>query len=324
MTTQTYLGLDIAKRKFDAALLCNGHTRHKQFSNNPDGFTQLQRWLQQYALGHVHAALEATGTYGDALALFLYRLGCRVSVINPARIKAFAQSELSRNKTDAVDAALIARFTAAHQPPAWAPPPPEQHQLQVLARRIEALQTMRHQEHNRLELEGADSPITASLRDHVAHLEQQIEQLQQTLRAHLHAHPTLQRQRELLETIPGIGETTAVKLLAEIPHLRDYRSARQAAAYAGLSPRQRQSGSSVHGRTRLSKTGNARVRRALYLPAVVAMRHNPLLQKFAARLLAAGKPKMAVVGAVMRKLLHQAYGVLKHGVPFDPHHAQAN
>jgi transposase len=129
MTSPTYLGLDIAKRKFDAALLCDGRNRHKQFPNTPAGFTQLQPWLRQYALSPVHAALEATGTYGDALALFLHQTGVRVSVINPARIKAFAQSELARNKTDAVDAALIARFTAAHQPRAWTPPPPAQGRL---------------------------------------------------------------------------------------------------------------------------------------------------------------------------------------------------
>ncbi|MEI6084983.1 MAG: transposase [Verrucomicrobiota bacterium] len=125
----------------------------------------------------------------------------------------------------------------------------------------------------------------------------------------------------MLQNIPGIGETTAHKLLAEVPLLGQYRSARQAAVYAGLSPRQRESGSSVRGKTRLSKVGNATVRRALYLPAVVAVQANPLLRVFAQRLLAAGKPKMAVVGAVMRKLLHQAHGVLKHNRPFDPNYA---
>lgn len=174
-----------------------------------------------------------------------------------------------------------------------------------------------------MDLEAADSPLRASLTDHLAHLNQQLAVLHQQLHTLVCAHPTLQRQAELLQSIPGIGETTALKLLAEVPLLGEYRSARQAAAYAGLSPRQRESGSSVHGKTRMSKVGNAAVRRALYLPAVVALRANPLLHVFAQRLLAAGKPKMSVVGAVMRKLLHQAHGVLKHNQPFDPNYAPA-
>lgn len=323
MTTalQAHLGLDIAKSKFDAALLQDGRTRHHQFANTAEGFQALRTWLGDRATLPLHACLEATGIYGEALAVFLHQQGMRVSVVNPARIKAFAQSELLRTKTDKTDAALIARFSLAHQPPVWTPPPPEQRQLQALVRRVTALQSMRQQERNRADLETTDSLILASLTDHLAHLDQQLRQLQQQLRAHLRSHARLLQQAELLQSIPGIGETTAVKLLAEVPQLGQYRSARQAAAYAGLSPRQRQSGSSVSGRTHLSKVGNAAVRRALYLPAVVALRANPILRAFATRLLAAGKPKMSVIGAVMRKLLHQAHGVLKHNRPFDPNYA---
>jgi len=322
MTTPShaYLGLDVAQVKFDAALLQDGRTHHHQCPNSATGFTALQRWLAGLATLPVHACLEATGSYGAALALYLHQQGVRVSVVNPARIKAFGRSELLRTKTDRVDAALIARFCAAHQPLAWTPPAPEQRDLQALVRRVAALQAMRQQERNRLDLEAADSLLRASLTEHLTHLEHQLATLHAQMRAHLQAHPTLRHQAQLLQTIPAIGEVTALKLLAEMPLLGQYRSARQAAAYAGLSPRQRESGSSVHGKTRLSKVGNAAVRRALYLPAVVALRANPLLRVFAERLLAAGKPKMAVVGAVMRKLLHQAHGVLKHNRPFDPNY----
>lgn len=319
-TTQAYLGLDVAKAKFDAALLQDARTHHRQFPNTVAGFTALRRWLGALATLPLHACLEATGSYGEALALFLHQQGGRVSVVNPARIQAFAKSELLRTKTDPVDAALIARFCAAHQPLVWTPPPPAQRQLQALVRRLESLKAMRQQERNRLDLEATDSLLRASLTEHLAHLERQSATLQQQVRAHVRSHPTLCHQAQLLQSIPAIGETTAHKLLAEVPLLGQYRSARQAAAYAGLSPRQRQSGSSVRGQTRLSKVGNAAVRRALYLPAVVALRANPLLRVFAQRLLAAGKPKMAVVGAVMRKLLHQAHGVLKHNRPFDPNY----
>jgi len=320
MTTQACLGIDIAKRTFDAVLLQDGRTRHRQFTNTVAGFLQLEAWLRDHATAPLHAGLEATGIYGDALALFLHQRGAPVSVINPARTHAFAKSELARTKTDKADAALIARFIAANRPPVWTPPPPEQRQLQALVRRLDALHAMYRQEHNRLDLEDAASILRESIAAHLTHLDDQIRQLQHRLREHVRTYPPLQQRCVLLQSIPGIGECTALKLLAELPS-PSCRTARQAAAHAGLCPRQRDSGSSVHGRTRLSKTGNARLRKALYLPAVVAMHHNPILQEFARRLLERGKPKMAVVGAVMRKLLHQAFGVLKHGQPFDPNYA---
>ena len=319
MTTQASLGIDIAKCKFDAALLQDGRTCHRQFANTAAGFQQLETWLRDHATAPTHAGLEATSRYGDALALFLHQHGVRVSVINPARTHAFAKSELSRTKTDKTDAALIARFVSTQQPPVWVPPPSEQRQLQALVRRLDALQAMDRQERNRLDLEETASPVRESIAAHLTHLDGQIRQLQHRLREHVRTYPALQQRCALLQSIPGIGECTALKLLAELPSCR---TARQAAAHAGLCPRQRDSGSSIHGKTRLSKTGNARLRKALYLPAVVAMHYNPILREFAQRLLERGKPKMAVVGAVMRKLLHQAFGVLKHGQPFNPNYAR--
>jgi transposase len=142
------------------------------------------------------------------------------------------------------------------------------------------------------------------------------------IRDHIDRHPGLKKQRELLDTIPGIGGTTAAALLAEVPDIKEYRSARQVAAFAGPVPRQRQSGSSVRGRVRLSKIGNARLRKALYFPAVTALRCSPFFQQWAEGLRQRGKSKMAVIGAAMRKLIHLAYGVLKTGRPFDPEWAQ--
>ncbi|MGD1021130.1 MAG: transposase, partial [Verrucomicrobiia bacterium] len=163
MTSPAYLGLDIAKRKFDAALLHQqGRYVHQQFPNSADGFAQLALWLQRHAPGPRQACLEATGSYGDAVALFLHQRGHRVSIVNPARIKAFGKSELSRTKTDKADAALIARFAAATTPRPWTPLPPEQRQLQALVRRWEAIQRLRQQERNRLDLEATDSLVAES------------------------------------------------------------------------------------------------------------------------------------------------------------------
>ncbi len=134
--------------------------------------------------------------------------------------------------------------------------------------------------------------------------------------------PGTRPRRNCADTTPGIGEATAAALLAEVPDIKQYKSAREAAAFAGLVPRERQSGSSVRGRVRLSKIGNSRLRKALYFPAVTALRCSPFFQAWAEGLRQRGKSKMAVIGAVMRKLIHLAYGVLKTGKPFDPEWAQ--
>jgi len=317
------LGLDIAKLKFNACLLrADGKLRHKVFANNPSGFSQLSDWLAGQGVERVHACLEATGTYGDALATYLHEQGHTVSVVNPAAIKAYAQSHLSRTKNDRVDAALIAGFCAERRPPAWQPPAPELRELQALVRRLESLVEMRTMEENRLSSGIAVEAVRNSVEEMLAHLSEQIEKTEALIRSHIDFHPGLRHQRELLDSIPGVGETTAAVLLAEVPDIKQYRSAREVAAFAGLVPRERQSGSSVRGRVRLSKIGNSRLRKALYFPAVTALRCSPFFQAWAEGLRQRGKSKMAVIGAAMRKLVHLAYGVLKTGKPFDPEWAK--
>jgi len=318
------LGIDIAKLKFNVCLLAtSGKLNHKVFPNTVAGFQQLTAWLVKQGVPRVHACMEATGTYGEALALHLHQAGHTVSVVNPAAIKAFAASRLSRTKTDKVDAELIARFCVAQQPLAWTPPAPEVRHLQALVRRLEALVEMHTAESNRLEAIITIDVVKTSVEEHVAYLDQQIEQTQALIRMHINHHPRLKQQSELLDSIPGIGETTAATLLAEIPDITQYESARQVAAFAGLVPRERRSGSSVRGRTRLSKIGNARLRKALYFPAITALRCSPFFKAWAEGLRGRGKCKMSVIGAAMRKLVHLAYGVLKTGKPFDPEWVQS-
>lgn len=311
------LGIDIAKASFQVALLRDGKLRHHSFANTPQGFAQLQAWLTKLGLKRVHACMEATASYGEHLALFLYQAGHTLSVVNPARIKGFAQSELQRNKTDKLDASVIARFCATQKPEAWTPPPVEIQQLQALMRRLEALQQMRQQEVNRLEQVRHQEIIGESVLKIIATLDAEIGRLRQLIKEHIDEHPHLRQDRELLMSIPGIGETTASWLLSEL-QVKAYRSARQVAAHAGLTPRHKESGKSVRGPTRLSKTGNARLRRAMYMPALVARRYNPLVRAFCERLNQRGKRPMEIIGAAMRKLLHIVYGVLKSGKAFDP------
>lgn len=311
------LGVDIAKEKFDAALLLNnGKYKTKVFANNPKGFASLQQWLTDQQAAEVHACMEATGVYGDALALFLADTGHVVSVINPAQIKAFAQAELSRNKTDAVDARLIARFGALQQPPAWVPPPRSQRDLQALVRRLEALNDLRGQEANRLDV--SELAVRDSIETVLQTLDEQIREIRKKINDHIDQNPDLRGKRELLESIPGIAEATSAQLLVYLAQEGRFSKAKELGAFAGLTPRRIESGSSINRKSRLSKMGEPRLRKALYMPAVVAMRHNPVMAAFAQRLLARGKPKMVVIGAIMRKLLHMAFGILKSGQPFDP------
>ena len=142
------------------------------------------------------------------------------------------------------------------------------------------------------------------------------------IREHIDNHPDLKRQSELLDSIPGVGQTTAALFLAEIVDIRQYKSARQVAAFAGLVPRERRSGTSVRGKVRLSKIGNARLKKALYFPAITALRCSEFFKQWASGMRERGKCKMSVIGAAMRKLIHLAYGVLKTGKPFDPNWAK--
>lgn len=200
------LGIDIAKRKFDVALIVNGKTKHKACLNAPEGFKDLMAWLDRQKVQRVHACMEATSSYGEALALALAEAGHLVSIVNPARIQGFARSELLRTKTDQVDAGLIARFCAAMKPNAWSPPPLEVRQLQALVRRLDTLNAMKLEEESRLDTTMADSPTIPSIRGHLSFLEKEITATEELIHDHFDQHPGLRAQRDLLTSIPGIGE----------------------------------------------------------------------------------------------------------------------
>ena len=312
------LGIDISKASFHVELSLNEKLRHRKFTNRKEGFSELGTWLVKHKVKQVHACLEATGPYSEELASYLHQQGHTVSVVNPLQIKAFGQSELLRNKDDRPDAGLIRRFCEKQRPPAWTPPPAHLRELQALTRHLENLLETRQQQLNRLE-GPKPKGVVKSLRKLVAYLDAEIARTEKQIEDHIDIHPDLKQQCQLLESIPGIGKRTAAKLLAEIEDISHYKSARQVAAYAGLTPKNNRSGT-MRGKPRLSKTGNARVRKALFLPAMVAKQYNPIVRSFCQRLAHNGKNKMEVIGAAMRKLLHIAFGVLKSGKIFDPNH----
>jgi transposase len=312
------LGIDISKLDFHAHLISEEGDAKKSFPNTLVGFKQLDAWLRNRRLGKVHACMEATGSYWEALAFHLHEAEHMVSIVNPARAKAYAQSELLRVKTDTVDAALIARFCLTQKPPLWQPPAPEIRMLQALARHLEQLKEARAEQLTRVQTPQLPELVVKSINDLIVALDEEIKRIDNAIDEHIERYPDLKRQRELLISIPGVGRTTATSILAEMPNISEFRSAKAVAAFAGLSPMTRQSGTSLRGRGALCKTGNARLRKALYFPALSAQRFNPTLKVFAQRLIEAGKHRMLIVGAVMRKLLVLAWAVVRSGIPFDP------
>jgi transposase len=320
--TSTVVGIDVAKAKLDIALLQDEAMQYATFDNTQSGFRALKHFLEKRHANQAHICLEATGVYGDEIALFLQQAGYPVSVVNPAQIKAFAASRLSRNKTDKQDAYLIALYCQTQRPPLWTPPTPAWLELRAMVRHLAELKAMRQQERNRLKTGAHSLIVMDTLQAHAAFLDEQIANLQKHIQTHIAQHPDLTQQHELLTSIPGISDLTASKLLAEIRDIRDFQSAKQLAAFAGLTPRHHQSGSSIRRHTHISKVGSARLRTALYMPAVSAKQHNPIMRAFAQRLEANGKSPMMIVVAVMRKLLHLVYGILKSGQPFDPHYLE--
>lgn len=324
-----YLGMDVAKAKLDCCLLPDevaGRRKTKVVSNTQSGIVDLLAWVvKQGGLPEqLHVVMEATGGYHEQAALALAEAGARVSIVNPAQVRDFGRGLAVRTKTDGVDSFVLARYGALLNPAAWIPPAPEARVLQALLARREAIAQDLQRERNRQEkADATDTPqrIRQSLADSIAFLVQQLAQLQQDIDQHIDRHPNLKRDMSLLQSIPAVGPQVGGNLLS-VMHSHDFGSAEQLAAYLGLVPVERQSGSSISGRPRLSKAGPARIRAVLYMAAVVATRCNPHVKAVYERLLARGKCKMSALGAAMRKLVHLCFGVLKTRQPYRHDYAK--
>jgi len=315
------LGIDIAKQRVAVALLVEGKVRNRSFKNAPDGFESLALWLRKWGIDQVHACMEATGNYGEALAIYLHGAGHTVSIVNPARIKGFAQSELIRTKTDKVDAGIIARFCLAMKPVSWTPPSPEIRSLRALVRWVDSLTGMLTQEKNRLG--SAHESVIPLIKGHINYLDKEIEEVREKIADLIDRDPDLSQKKDLLTSIPGIGTATIPVILAELDNLERFKHVRELVAFIGLAPKERLSGSSIKGKPRLCKTGNARLRKALYMPALVSIQCNPLMIVFYNRLKEKGKNGKVIVCAIMRKLVHLIFGILKSGKKYDPNYKPA-
>jgi len=319
-----YLGMDVAKAKLDCCLLLDensGKRKTKVVSNTKPGIVDLLAWIakQDVSPETLHVIMEGTGVYHEQASLALVDAGVTVSIVNPAQVKDFGRGLAVRTKTDGVDSFVLARYGALLKPKAWVPPAPEARMLQALLSRREAIAQDLQRERNRQEkADATDTPdrIRQSLTDSIEFLVKQLEQLQQVIDEHIDKHPSLQKDMALLQSIPAVGPQVGSNMLS-VMHSHNFGSAEQLAAYLGVVPVERQSGSSVLGRAKLSKAGPTRIRAVLYMAAIVATRCNPHVKAVYERLLARGKSKMSALGAAMRKLVHLCFGVLKTQQPYE-------
>ncbi|MCX8566971.1 MAG: Transposase [Glomeribacter sp. 1016415] len=319
-----YLGIDVAKAKLDCSLLLDEtglKRKSKKVTNSQAGFSELLTWLakQGIELTELHVTMEATGGYHEQAAQALHDAGVAVSIVNPAQIKALGKTLAIRTKTDAVDSFLIARFGLLCKPDVWVPSAPEARALKALLARQEAISEDLQRERNRQEkasISTTPERVQKSLDDSIHFLQTQLKQLQQEIDDHIDKHPALREDLGLLKSIRAIGPQVG-KAMLSVMQTHSFKTAEQLAAYLGLVPVERQSGSSVLGRSRLSKAGSPEIRAKLYMAAVVAIRYNAHVKALYERLRARGKSAMSALGACMRKLVHLCFGVLKTRMPYQ-------
>ena len=316
-----FLGIDVGKAELFCHIIGPGEPCSESFDNSAAGIRLLTKWLAKTApAGQLRACLEQTGHYGDAVVSALYRMGLAgIHVVNPHRIKAFGMQKLRRNKSDTADAKLIARFLKSEHLELlpWHPRTADQQAITELSRYADSLTQDSARLKTRLEAQPEKS-IATSIKRRIRFQEKELAATRAGITKLIKANPDLLAKSKLLKTIPGLGEVSTQIVIAELPDLGEFTDARQLAAWAGLTPQHYESGTSGRTRTPITTIGSVHLRRGLFMPAMTALIFNPLLKTFADRLLENGKKPKQIIIAVMRKLLHQIYGILKSGQPYNP------
>lgn len=324
------VGIDVSKDRLDCAAIARGTGRElgqRSFPNASGSIVDLLSWIRRLAgttNDITHVVVEATAGYHELIARGLVASGITVSVCNPARVRSFALGLGILSKTDQIDALVLARYGRLAHPKLWHPPTPKLAELQALLSRLDDIEADLRREANRYEQAQARAcpgAVSQSFLASMEALKAQRQALEKAIAAHIDSFDELRGDFRRLLTIPAVGPKTAARMLVLL-RSRDFENARQAAAFLGLVPVERQSGRSVQGRPHLSKSGNPRLRAALYMAAVVATKLNPDVNALQIRMLDRGKTKMAALGAAMRKLVHLCFGVLKSGRNYTPANAK--
>lgn len=306
-----HLGIDVSKQTLDCCLISDGIFYERKFTNDSSGIDKLQTWLQEHgADSNLHCCCEATGTYYEESAKALARR-YKMSVVNPRTIKGFGTAVMNRSKTDRQDARLIARYCQTMNPEEWKPPESSHRQLQELVSYIARTKHQRASEQTKYKT--APDFIKPHIQETINHFTKLIASLEKELQDYYRDNPEQDKRRKKLKSIDGIGENSAAVLCSIITDR--FKHAKQLVAYLGLDPKEHQSGTSVKGRTRISKIGKSETRAALYMPALVAYRMGAF-PNFTARLETKGKPPKLIIVAIMRKLVVIAFHLLKNGENF--------
>ena len=315
---QNVIGIDVSKKKLDVCALFDGKSRKKIVDNSVSGFKSLRNWIFKNNINNPHICMESTGCYSESVAEFFHELGFKVSVVNPLQIKAFRNSKLIRQKTDSVDAQIIAKFCLQNAPAAWKPRSPEQKDLHNLNVRISALKAELNRASNALENKNLSKVILKSIHDELKFLKKQIVLLEDEAPKIINSNQNLKEQFDRITEIKGVGEKLALAIIADMPDVSNFQKSGQFSAFAGVSPSHFQSGSSVRGKSRISRLGSKSIRKVLYMSALVVKNHNPHFQKFVQNLQKKGKAPKIIIVAIMRKLMCILFGMLKNSSNFDP------
>jgi len=319
---EAIVGVDVAAKWLDVSRQRTADVVAARFENRAAGYRQLGRWLTKGGW-QARVVLEATGTYSLDLALALHA-NKRIAVMmaNPRAVKQFRDACLQRARTDATSAEILREFAQRMPFVPWSAPAPAALELRALARRLTTVVALHSEERHRLHAARATrstpAAVLTDLRAHLRQLAQHAKRLRAQAHALIAATPELAAAARHLLSVKGIGAISAIYLLGELSTLAPGMDVRQWVAQAGLDPRPIRSGTSVHPPVHISKLGNGYLRRALYMPALVATRYNPVVRAYAQKLAAKGKPKLVVLVAVMRKLLHAIHGMLKTDTDFQP------
>jgi transposase len=311
------IGIDVSKKTIDICAVFDEKTKKKTFENTDSGFKNLIVWMKKLQITDPHFCMESTGCYSEGIAEFLYNSGFNVSVVNPLQIKSFRKSKMIRQKTDSSDAEVIALFCLQNNPGLTTPKSQENKELHEINSRLDSLNKELRRLTNFLEKKMLNEEVKKSIDEEIVFLKKMVKSLEAEAQKILENTEKLRKAFELLTSIKGVGAKTVRVILADMPDINMFENAKQYSAFVGVTPSHFQSGTSVSGKSHISRLGSSKIRKTLYMCALVVKNHNPHFSNFVKKLEARGKCAKVIIVAVMRKLLHIFFGVLKNNSPFD-------